>query len=444
MSTEPGHPLQQPHITADDAWRLYCAWAGFGCEMVKRPLALSGTAGVRLADAVARGILGAESPRALARMAAREAGQLAVDMLAVPSSAAATAAAHFDEAQAPSQDRLARALAGTDPVATITRVDVDPNLAEAQWRELTARSGVDVDAPVPEFAPTTGAPFLLPARVLDASQAWAAWFVPLDAARRLLAEACETGHQPPEVLDAFAPVAVGDGGVLVSLVASDYRASDFGVVQEIGLSLTVSPRAARFPGPGQLFLRLIVTHPYSLGAARQIWGIRKDLHDNASAEPRSRFQVAYGADRVRFGQGALQSRAVRSSGTLQLAFPRLGRGRSDRVPGLIHSMVAPHGPPAAAVAPARSVLMRSGTGEGVQVRGDVRLTLPADRAAGLQAGCLCRGGMACLCDTLRGLGLDRRRPAANGWTERLTCTLAEPVRIGAQSSDGAGNTSSKA
>jgi hypothetical protein len=47
----------------------------------------------------------------------------------------------------------------------------------------------------------------------------------------------------------------------------------------------------------------------------------------------------------------------------------------------------------------------------------------------MESGCLCSGGMACLCNTLRSLGIAGRKPAANGWTERMTCTLDGPVAV---------------
>lgn len=424
------HPkIGQPHVTSRDMLRLYRAWAGFGQAIIARPVALTWQAGERMTDGVAGSLVGPWNPGAMATGLAQAYADLARDLLAVPSAAAGIAVARFD---APDTAPLDAALSGSAPAPTMAAVVIDHALAERQRRDLAGRAGHDPDDPdlrVP--AMTSDAPFLLPARVLDASQAWAAWFIPLGTAHHLMQEACRLGHHPPEMLDAFEPVSVGAGKALVTLLASDYRASDFGVTQEIGLTLTVTPRGGDFPDPGQLFLRLVVTDKYSLAAARQIWGIRKDFWNNAAARaPMARLEAAYAEDRVRFGLGARLPGAGR--GALRITFPRVGAGQSHDMPGLIYSMVAPHDLPPAPLVPARALLRRSGQREGMQIGGAVTLDLPGDRAAGQAAGCLCTGKMACLCDTLRGLGLDRRRPAANGWTERITCTLAGPVPVARQ------------
>jgi hypothetical protein len=420
--------LDQRHVTGDDALRLYRAWASFGQEMITRPLRLYGDASERITDSVASGLLRSWDTSAILSDLSREYVAFATGLLAVPGSTIGTAVTAFD---APTPDPLDHALSGATPDVTVSRVTIDQEIAVAQRRELARRAGFEGTEPILDF-PTqaAGAPFLLPARILDASQGWASWFIPVEAARQLMRQACDLGHQPPEVLDAFEPVTVGPGDAMITLLASDYRASDFGVTQEIGLSLSVTPRDGRMADPGQLFLRLIVTDPFSLAAARQIWGIRKDLRNNAAAAtPAARLEAAYGPDRVVFGLGARLPKTDSRGGRLQIGFPRFGTGRSDRMPGVIYSMTEPHGPPAAPVAPSASILTRSGAREGVQVGGQVTLNLPESPEAGKAAGCLCAGGMACLCATLRGLGLDRRRPAANGWTDRMTGTLGEPVPL---------------
>ena len=429
MTRRTAHSLEQGHVTAQAALRLYRAWAGLGQEVVARPVALSWQAGGRMAEQAAERLLGAWNPEGLAVDVAREYANLAQGLMTVPSAAARAAVAQFDT---PGRDPQEQALSGSAPPETVAGVVIDHDIARRQRRELAALAGHAPDDPALTLPPRAGdAPFLMPARVLDASQAWASWFVPVAAAQRLTEDAVRTGHQPAEVLQALAPVAVGAGEAMVTLLVSDYCASDFGVTQEIGLTLTVTPRGGGFPDPGQIFLRLVVTDPFSLAAARQIWGIRKDFWNNAAATtPRGRIEAAYAADRMRMGFGARLPGA--GGGALRIEFPRVGSGRSQDVPGVIYSMVDPHGPPAGPVAPARSILCRSGVREGLQVAGPVTLALPADRPAGQAAGCLCAGGMACLCDTLRGLGLDRRPPAANGWTERMTCTLDQPVPVADQ------------
>jgi len=264
METEARPKIGQRHVTSRDMLRLYRAWAGFGQAMIARPAALTWRAGERMADGVAGGLMGPWKPEAVARGLARAHADLARDLLAVPSTAAGIAVARFD---APDTTALDAALSGSAPAPATPAVAIDPAIAERQRRELAGCAGHDPEDPglhVPLM--TADAPFLLPARVLDASQAWAAWFIPVATARDLMQEACRLGHHPPEMLDAFEPVSVGAGAAMVSLLASDYRASDFGVTQEIGLTLTVTPRGGDFPDPGQLFLRLVVTDKYSLAA----------------------------------------------------------------------------------------------------------------------------------------------------------------------------------
>lgn len=434
MTTEYRHVLGRPRVSTRDAYRMYRAWATLGREMTARPLELAEAAGWRMADSATRGLLGPWSPSTVAAALSREWLNLATNLLSVPATAAATAVASLDAAPDPGLGPLEPALSGARPPETVTGVDLDYGLAEAQRRDLAVRAGFDSDDPILKMPPITyGAPFLVPARVLDASQAWAVWFVPLAQARQLLEESVRLGHQPPAMLDAFEPVVVGAGATMVSLLASDYRASDFGVTQEIALTLAVTPIGGSVSDPGQMFLRLIVTDPYSIAAARQIWGIRKDFWDNTKeAETSSQIEVGYTSERVRFRVGAIRPSTVVRPNTLELDFPRFGAGASDRVPSLIYSMVEPHGLPAAPAAPARSMLRRGGTREGMQFGGAVALRLPKNRDEGYAARCLCSGGMACLCDTLRELRLDRQAPAANGWTEYMSCELDEPVRLRGQ------------
>lgn len=429
MSKQSPYTLGQRRVTTRDAMRVYRAWAGLGQALIARPVALTWQTGERMADRAAERLLGTWNPEGFAEDVARDYANLAGQLLSVPLSAVGQAAARLD---APGQGPLEPSLSGTTPPATVTGVVVDHAIAQRQRRDLAACAGHAPDDPQLDLPPRAGdAPFLLPARVLDASQAWASWFVPVVTARHLMEEAVRLGHHPAGMPDAFEPVSVGAGEAMVTLMVSDYRASDFGVTQEIGLILTVTPRGVGFPQPGQLFLRLVVTDPFSLAAARQIWGIRKDFWNNGAARmPRGRIEAAYATDRMRMGFGARLPGA--GGGALRMEFPRAGAGRSKDVPGLIYSMLEPQGLPTGPAVPSRSVLCRSGAREGVQIGGPVTLELPADRAAGQAAGCLCSGGMACLCDTLRGLGLDRRRPAANGWTERMTCTLGEPAPVAGQ------------
>ena len=427
MTTDYRPDLVAPRVTMRDAYGLYRAWARFGREMTGRPWRLGAAAGWRMADSAARGLLGPGDARAVAGEMAREYADLAAALLATPAAAAASAVARLDPPPDPEHDPVERALSGERPPDTVRRVKIDYAVAERQRMMLGERAGFAPDDPALEMPPMRyGAPFLLPARVLDASQAWASWFIPLEQARALLRDSVETGHQPAGALDALEPVVVGSGAAMATMLCSDYRASDFGVTQEIGLTLAVTPKAGcTVSDPGQVFLRLIVTDAYSIAAARQIWGIRKDLFDNGRTGPGARRLAAeYAPDAVRWRIAPAGALPDAPAEALSLAFPRFGSGRSAPAPSLIYSMPDA---PSAQGAPARAVLTRGGAREGVQFGGRVALSLPDSREAGRAAGCLCAGGMSCLCETLRGLGLDRRAPAANGWTERMTAELAAPI-----------------
>ena len=66
---------------------------------------------------------------------------------------------------------------------------------------------------------------------------------------------------------------------------------------------------------------------------------------------------------------------------------------------------------------------KSGSGEGTQISGSVVLQLGVPG----HGACLCADGKtACVCETLRGLDIADRLPAANGWTERQTATFGPP------------------
>lgn len=430
MTKDYQYTLDQRRVTMRDAHRMYRAWAAFGWEMVTRPFALSKVAGEQMRESATRGLFDVWAPASVVEEMSREYLNLALGLLAVPSSAAAGAAAQFDSPSVAEPDPLDSSLSGTAPVPLVRPVVLRPYDAEEQMKFLAARAGSAVLDFSPEsMRPRVASSLILPARVLDASQAWASWFVPIKVARQLMQDAVTLGHQPDEVMDALEPVAIGPGEGMVSLVATDYRASDFGALREIGFTLSVSPKGARFPDPGQMFLRLIVTDPYSLAAARHIWGIRKDYWDSFGITPRFPILSAYGKESVRFGVKRFRPPTLAQARTLELEFPRFGAGRSDSVPNVIYSMVESHDLPAGPIAPARSTLRRSGTGEGVQFGGKVRLSLPESHEKGFAHGCLCSIGMACVCDTLRSLGLHQRSPAANGWTEHMTGTLEEPARV---------------
>jgi len=79
--------------------------------------------------------------------------------------------------------------------------------------------------------------------------------------------------------------------------------------------------------------------------------------------------------------------------------------------------------------PSKMVIARSGSGEGMQIGGNVTLTV----GDGTQARCVCRLGgaewtrQACVCLLLRDLGLPRQAAAANTWSESMWADCSESV-----------------
>jgi hypothetical protein len=248
-----------------------------------------------------------------------------------------------------------------------------------------------------DYFEVAGKPFAMPARVLDASQGWAMFFVPTEAANRSLGAASD-------YLCAFD---AGDGRTPLTVIGVDYRNSDFGVYPEIAVALTVT---AKGDPAGQLFvhyLAIVVTQEFTREAARVVWGLEKIVAPELMA--------SYAADTVRFGL------PDHSGKTLSIGFPRFGDGHSSDMPTFsISQRCSPMAPEPRTC---WAMMTKSGSGEGTQIGGSVRLQLgtPAD---GL---CLCSDSKsACLCETLRTFGITERLPAANGWTERQTAVFGPP------------------
>jgi hypothetical protein len=315
-------------------------------------------------------------------------------------------------------DRLARGAMDSVPLADMLQnaaggyIDclselaaVAPSMAEKAAMELTRRSDAHLapyllgqgagPEPDGEFFEVAGKPFAMPARVLDASQGWALYFVSTKAADRALGAA-------GEFLSAFD---AGGGRTPLMIVGVDYRNSDFGRYPEFVLALTVT---AKGDPARQLFthyLAIVVTQEFTRQAARVVWGLEKIVNPKLT--------VRYAADDVRFGLAGEQGEA------LSIRFPRFGSGRST---DLLTFSVSRRGE-----GPGRrtywAMTTKSGSGEGTQIGGSVVLALGLPK----HGDCLCGdGNSACLCETLRGLDVADRLPAANGWTERQTAVFGPP------------------
>lgn len=322
-------------------------------------------------------------------------------------------------------DRVARGAMESVPLAEILQnaaggyIDclselaaVAPSMAEKAAMELTQRSDAYLapyllgqgagPEPDGEFLEVDGKPFAMPARVLDASQGWALYFVSTKAADRVLGAA-------GEFLSAFD---AGGGRTPLMIVGVDYRNSDFGRYPEFVLALTVT---AKGDPARQLFthyLAIVVTQEFTKQAARVVWGLEKIVNPKLT--------VRYATDDVRFGLASEKGKA------LSIRFPRFGSGRSSDIPTFSLSQRSEGQEKRTYWA----MTTKSGSGEGMQIGGSVMLELGIPE----HGECLCGDGKSacgsgCLCEMLRGFDIADRLPAANGWTERQTAVFGPPRRL---------------
>jgi len=300
---------------------------------------------------------------------------------------------------------LLRGLAGGYLNCLSELATIAPSVAEKAAMDLTRRSHAylepyirDEDAGPEaegENFEVDGKPFAMPARVLDASQGWAMYFVGTEAANRSLGAASA-------FVSAFD---AGGGRTPLTIIGVDYRNSDFGCYPEFVVALTVT---AKSDPTGQLFtyyLAIVVTQEFTKEAARVVWGLDK------IASPK--LTVRYAADKVLFGLSDKKGKA------LSIRFPRFGGGRSSDLPTFSISQRGEGREKRTYWA----MTTKSGSGEGTQIGGSVRLQLGV---AG-DGECLCGDDKSvCLCETLRAFDFADRLPAANGWTERQTAVFGAP------------------
>ena len=387
MPPHRSHPVLEPRLTTLDLYRLLDTYLRAGDEVLSRPWRLAADALRRSSRRSLEGLLGQWSAERLLADCAEEYANLLGGLLAVVPTAIEGMTARLRSVP---EDLLS---AYQVPIG-----DSRPAAMGGVWH--LGKAGAQV-------------PFVVPARVLDASQGWAAWFVPVAKVAALMVEVAGGDARLPE---AFEPLDCGHGRGLVVLLGVDYRVSDFGRYREIALALCLTPRGSAAASPGTLFARLIVSDAFSLEPACRIWGLKKDFCPD--------LQVQYGKAAVRFHT------AEGDEGDFVFAVPRFGTARSHDVPLLIYSLRETAEEDGLA-GPVRAVLDRSGSGEGVQVGGPVRLRLGTPAKEGAKGSCFCAApGVACLCAQLRTLGIDTVLPAANGWSERMHGALMAPGPIG--------------
>jgi hypothetical protein len=383
MASPRKHPLLEPRLTTLDLYRLLDTYLHAGDEVLSRPWRLAAETLRRASRRSLEGVLGQRSLGELFSGCAQEYANLLCGLLTVLPTAIEGMSVRLRSVP---EDLLSPYHV---PIG-----DSGPEAIGALWRLQGAEPRV---------------PFVVPARVLDASQGWAAWFVPVDRIAALLKNEVAGGTT---LLETFEPLNCGHARGLVVLLGVDYRVSDFGRYQEIALALCLTPKGSAVAAPGAYFARLIVSDAFSLKPARTIWGFRKDHCED--------LHVHYGRRRVWFHTAEGDERSF------AFAVPRFGEARSNDVPLVIYAL-REAGDEDGLAGPVRAVLVRSGSGEGVQIGGSVRLRLGAKPKEGEAGSCFCgKSGVACLCDHLRGLGIDQVLPAANGWSERMHAHLLPP------------------
>jgi hypothetical protein len=280
-----------------------------------------------------------------------------------------------------------------------------PSVAEKAAMEFSRRSNLDPepDACDEHAAPAAegesyevaGKPFAMPARVLDASQGWAMFFVDTKAANHALGAAGER----------LAAFDAGGGRTPLTIIGVDYRNSDFGVYPEFVVALTVTAKGDPARQLFTYYLAIVVTQEFTKQAAHIVWGLEKIVSPKLT--------VGYAADHVQFGLSNASGKA------LSVRFPRFGDGQSSDMPTFSVSQRG-RGPERRTY---WAMTTKSGSGEGTQIGGSVVLEL------GVPGGGLCLCGdrkTDCLCETLRTFDIAERLPAANGWTERQTAVFGAP------------------
>ncbi|MBX9701722.1 MAG: hypothetical protein K2X74_19970 [Acetobacteraceae bacterium] len=452
--------INAPHVTRADGFRLFETYADFARELVQRPLALMEETAWSLVMGAARGALGPWSASVALDAGLAQLRDLALGLATAPAAAAMTAATRLS---APQEEFFGDR---PDPLGAdvpVTRGYAQPLFfaaAAKRQAEFAAAAGFDPASPDLALPPLTyGAPFILPARVQDASHAWASWFVPLAQAEALLNMAVETKHVPDLARRSYRPFVTRDGRAMVTLWATDHRIGDCGPHRELTLALTVLPVAPAAAGsshgvakgdaapqrallndPGQLILRMIVSDVFPLAPAAQVWGLPAEYF-GPSAEERG-LSAPERADRaltfdyepdhvtLRVGRHGLPSGIPPMA--LELAFPRFGAVESMRIPLTIYSTLPTVD---GSGRPVRTTMSVSASGQGLQFGGPVAIRLPRPGLRGRDGVCLCAAGMTCLCDTLETLELHRHPPAANGWAEHHAALIERPcdlhARVGA-------------
>lgn len=358
-----------PQLTTRDLYGLLDTSIRFQEDLATDSVAITAGTCRRSAEIVAQSLLGPWGVDHLIGGLASEARDWAMSMATVAPMAAERAAENLVRPPRESLSEFNVPISGTAPVARGRVYDID------------------------------GKPLLMPARIADASEAWAMWFVPVAAAQARLGKRGE--HL--RVVD------LGGGRTSLTLFAVEHRHSDLGSYLEMSLGLCVVPRNDVSAVPGVTSITVAVNAEFTRRATRIVWGIDKLMAPHMAA--------TFAEEAVTF-----RLNTQRPSG-LSATFPRLRMSRSTTISIPLYTVKEDsEGMPK----PLQATILRRGDGEGTQISGNVGVTL------GERDGGCCLGpdvtGPDCLCRTMRELGVAGRLPAANGWTDHMSGSFSAPHR----------------
>jgi hypothetical protein len=234
----------------------------------------------------------------------------------------------------------------------------------------------------------------LPFHVRDASQGFALYLVSRARVQRDL-----DAHDVP-----FAALDFGRGRTALVLSGVHHRDTDLGAYDEVLLGYLVTPRET--PSALGLYVRdFPASERIAATAGRRIWGYPKTY------------------DTVEFVEDAARAtwtfrRRATGSTVLSVTFPRGGRGTTTAIPWRTYTLRRPRA--GAPPAPHVTILTRTGRAERIQPGTDAVAVTLGDPAMNARDGAW---------RLLRVLGIARKRPVVQVWTEHMSATFATPEPI---------------
>jgi acetoacetate decarboxylase len=218
----------------------------------------------------------------------------------------------------------------------------------------------------------------IPAVVRDASSGTVMYMVDTAPAQAL-------------VPDAFEVVEAAPGKTQATIVIVDYRDNDLGDYDEVGIIFFVRPKGQPDAEVGSFIYKLPVNQSFTCEAGFKIWGFPKTVEE---------IDFSYGDN------SATCKLVMDGKHVFTLTVPRGGDGSTDPAPATGYTLIdgVPH----------QNEFTRGGTGE---------QALPGGEGVVLEL------GDHPLADELRSLGLDTEEPILSAWTEHMSGSFGESVKL---------------